>query len=174
MNDTGSPIAKLYADGGVIERNPSPIGGTWAYCHVNSDNTRIHEASGSVTPADCGVARVSNNMTEFLALLYGLESLPAGWVGKVFTDSGVTLMRFESPNTIAMNGIPDALVERLKAVRAKLGELTFHLLGGHPTKQELKDGFRRKDGKPVSEHNVRCDWLCCEQAKAVMKQQQAA
>lgn len=150
--------AEVYADGGVVMVNPSPHGGTWAWCHVAGERA-VAEGSGAFPPSAYGMATVSNNLTEFAALLFCLEALPDGWAGRVFTDSGVTLMRFQAPDAVKMNGIPDDLVARLRAVRGRLGELAFVLLGGHPTRKELAAG-RRKDGKPVSRWNVWCDHQC--------------
>ena len=52
------PIA-LYTDGGVIGQNPSPIGGTWAWCMVGADGTRTRHAYGYVTPADLDTPTVN-------------------------------------------------------------------------------------------------------------------
>lgn len=164
---------EVYADGGVARVNPSPFGGMWAWCHVRYPATPggtpspvsevVRSASGVVRAGELMPGPVSNNLTEFLALLLGLEALPDGWSGLVCSDSGVTLGRFERHHTAGMKGIPPALVGRLTAVRARLGGLTFRLLGGHPTRADLDRG-RRKDGKPVSPHNVWCDRACGERA----------
>jgi hypothetical protein len=39
-------IVSVYADGGVIGANPSPKGGTWAWCHVNDADHRVKSGSG--------------------------------------------------------------------------------------------------------------------------------
>lgn len=161
-----SPVTDVYADGGCVLDNPSPHGGTWAWCHV-AGGGRVAEASGAVTPEEVGTETVSNNATEFLALLLCLEALPNGWAGTASTDSGVTLLRFRDHTTTKMKGIPDAWVVRLNAVRRRLGELNFVLLGGHPTRAELAAGVR-KDGKPVSEHNVWADKQCGKRAKELL------
>lgn len=152
-------IVAVYADGGVIQKNPSPIGGTWAFCFVDAQNERIVTRSGSVSPAEFEMATISNNLTEFLALLYALEAVPAGWIGSVYTDSGVTLQRFADPWNVSMKGIPTALVDRARAVGKHVGGINLNLLGGHPNRAELAAGVR-KDGKRVSEHNVWCDQEC--------------
>jgi len=152
---------EVYADGGCVLVNPSPHGGTWAWCHVTAGE-RVRESGGTVTPAEIGMGKVSNNQTEFLALLLCLEALPDGWSGRVFTDSGVTLGRFRDGDKT--KGIPAPWVRRLNAVRHRLGRLEYVLLGGHPSKKELAAGVR-KDGKPVSEHNVWCDRECQRRAK---------
>ena len=61
MRAARTPPIALYTDGGVIGQNPSPIGGTWAWCMVGADGTRTRHAYGSVTPADLGTPTVSNN-----------------------------------------------------------------------------------------------------------------
>lgn len=155
---TNSPIA-LYTDGGCIGANPSRIGGTWAYCLVNAAGERIVNASGVITPAQAHLPAVTNNLTELLALVYGLERLPQGWAGTVYSDSQVSLQRvFEAAK---LKNVPPWLVERLQALQksGKLAAMSYVLLDGHPTKAELLAG-RGKGGHPVSEHNVFVDWLC--------------
>lgn len=39
-------IIAVYADGGVILKNPSAIGGTWAFCGVDAEGNRVIEGSG--------------------------------------------------------------------------------------------------------------------------------
>lgn len=151
-------VQEVYADGGVIHVNPSPKGGTWAFCHV-AEGTLLKSSGGFVLPSDIGMQTVSNNVTEFYALLASLEALPYGWCGSVFSDSGVTIQRFEDPANVKMKGIPDEWVRRLFNVRRHLGHLQFTLLGGHPNRKELAAGFR-KDGKPCSKWNVWCDRYC--------------
>jgi ribonuclease HI len=159
-------VVAVYADGGVIGRNPSTVGGTWAFCWVDANGHRVLERSGHVTPAELGMdaagksfQSVSNNVTEFLALLLALEPL-AGHLQTIaaYTDSGVTLQRFASPHVTKMHGVPTDFVSRLGVMRSCIHPV-FTLLGGHPNRSELKAGFR-SDGKPVSAHNVWCDKEC--------------
>src|ERR1044072_235490 len=86
----------VYTDGGVIGSNPSLIGGTWAFCYVKND-LFVDARSGSVTPEVIGLAHVSNNFTELLAIIEALENLPAGWEGSLFTDSEGSLRRAKKP-----------------------------------------------------------------------------
>jgi ribonuclease HI len=155
----------LYTDGGCISANPSLHGGTWAWCCVDETDRRIEFESGVVLPSDVSMKHITNNLTELLAAIKGLESMTDDWCGTLFTDSQITLRRVEkrilNPK---MNGIPDSLVERLAIQKRRLGDYKVKLLGGHPTKSELKMG-RRKDGAPCSSHNVFCDQLCCEQSR---------
>ncbi|MBA4187572.1 MAG: hypothetical protein C0467_06090 [Planctomycetaceae bacterium] len=159
-----SDVIAVYADGGVVKVNPSPHGGTWAYCHVNAAGERVATGAGFVTPAQVGLPTVTNNVTELLALLAALERLPDGWSGNVYSDSLNAIRRMESPKTAKFKNCPDQFRERAIEVRARLGKLTFTLLGGHPNRKELAEG-RRSDGMPVSQHNVWCDKACGEQAK---------
>jgi hypothetical protein len=82
-------IVALFADGGLASKNPSPIGGVWAWCGVNANNERIIQRSGFTPPGKKGT--VSNNNSELIALVLALEAMPEGWTGKVCSDSKVAL-----------------------------------------------------------------------------------
>lgn len=154
----------LYTDGGVIGANPSAIGGSWAYCLVNAAGERIVNASGVITPAQARLPAITNNLTELLALVYGLERLPVGWAGTVYSDSQVSLLRvFEAAK---LRNVPPWLVQRLQTLQksGKLAAMSYVLLDGHPTKAELLAGIGKR-GHPVSEHNVFVDWLCQQAAR---------
>ena len=149
------PVARsVYADGGVVQRGRERVGITWAWCHVSLFGERVREDSGAATFAGLGVAFAGNNTAEYLALVLALEALPDHWSGPVFTDSGNTIGRFR--DGWRERGIPPALAERKAAALARLGPLTYTLLGGHPTRADLARGSR-PDGKPCSPHNVWCD-----------------
>lgn len=150
-------VVGVYADGGVIEANPSPHGGTWAWCHVNARGYRLRSAAGLVLPRDIKLPAVSNNVTEFLALGKCLRALPNGWDGPVCSDSEVTLARlfWKAPG----KGLPKGWLDYALANLKRLGILCPTLLGGHPNRAELEAGVRA-DGKPVSIHNVWCDQEC--------------
>lgn len=157
-------IAAVYADGGVIGANPSPIGGTWAWCFVNADNQRIHTASGVVLPrTSCPL--ITNNLTEFLAVVKALEALPEGWSGTVYSDSQVTIGRIFWG--WKQNNLPLVLLRQANAAIARLDfqRCTAVLLDGHPTRAQLLAG-RGKRGNLVSEHNVWCDLACQREARA--------
>jgi ribonuclease HI len=161
---TSSAIA-LYTDGGCIGPNPSRIGGTWAYCLVNAAGERIVEASGVITPTQARMSVVTNNLTELLALVYGLERLPAGWAGTAYSDSWVSLQRVFL--AAKLKNVPRWLVERLQKLQRSghLAAMSYVLLDGHPTKAELATG-RGKRGHPVSSHNVWADAACQQAARA--------
>jgi ribonuclease HI len=158
-------VDAIYADGGVIQKNPSDIGGTWATCHVDGDNRRCWRASGVLLPADVGAPFVTNNQTEFYALLTGLEMLATGWSGKVCTDSLVTIRRFRDEGRLA--GIPNEWRRRMAMTLGRLGELEYVLLDGHPTRAQLAAGIGKRGG-PVSEHNVWCDHACTEAGRELV------
>jgi ribonuclease HI len=161
----GASMQELYCDGGVIGRNPSAEGGVWAWCRVEGE-TRVAEGSGVVRPAELGVAEVTNNNTELLALLEGIEALPEGQcVVRVNSDSQIALGWVFSG--WSQEKIPAGLRERLNALRSsgRLAGLSWRLLQGHPTKADLAAGIGAKRGLPVSPWNVWCDKTCQALAK---------
>ena len=154
------PVTALFADGGVIKKNPSPHGGMWAYCLV-AGGEFVRGESGLVTPVDVGLPTVSNNYTELRALVEGMSVLPDGWDGDVLTDSFVALRTVEKCllKPARPDWVPEPLWDRLRAQRARLGDFRLVLLGGHPNQKELAAGIRA-DGKRVSRWNVWCDEAC--------------
>lgn len=159
-----SQVEAVYSDGGVKGANPSHRGGTWAFVYV-AQNVVIHSDSGIVKPYDIGLPTVSNNVTELLALLLALEQLPDDWSGQAFTDSLITLRRFESIGA-KMNGVPDFLAERVRE-QVRRHDYTLTLLAGHPSKADLLRGHKLEasgePGYPVSKFNAMCDDLCNRQ-----------
>lgn len=156
-------VKSLYTDGGVILRNPSALGGTWAWCQVNAAGERIAYESGIVTlELVAPLTVVTNNVTEMVALLRGLRSLPDGWSGTVYCDSKISLGRVFWGWRMA--GIPENLGRYAGSALKRLGNIRPVLLDGHPTKAQLSEG-RGKRGNLVSEHNVFCGAECNRQAK---------
>jgi ribonuclease HI len=157
-----SPKQALYTDGGVIGKNPSPIGGTWAWCLIENGEDFKRCGSGIVLPEDGVDGKVTNNVTELTAILEGMESLPESWQGVICSDSQITLGRVFEGWRLA--GVPDPLYERLEAIRGRLrGDLArvkFQLLQGHPTRADLVRGVGKKRGLPVSQWNQWCDEQC--------------
>lgn len=155
---------QLYVDGGVIKINPSSIGGTWAARLVEDDKVK-GEWSGAITPDQARMPAISNNLTEMLALVRGLEMLPFDWRGTVYSDSAVTLGRaFQSWR---WNNVPRWLYDAFGNQCARLvhwNQIHYVLLDGHPTKAQLAAGLGKR-GHPVSEHNVWCDKACCAAAE---------
>jgi ribonuclease HI len=149
----------LYVDGGVIGKNPSEIGGTWA-ARLVVDGQVTRESSGVITPTEAELLAITNNLTEMLALVEGLEMLPFGWQGTIYSDSMVTLGR--AFLGWKWHNVPLWLQREYWQARERLmhwDELTFVLLDGHPTKAQLAAGVGKR-GHPVSEHNVWCDHAC--------------
>jgi ribonuclease HI len=149
----------LYCDGGVVQVNPSPIGGTWAARLVEDGQVKRMQG-GIITPAQAQMPTISNNLTEMLALVRGLALLPEDWRGTVFSDSQITLGRaflgWKWTNT------PAWLYEEFGKQTTRLvhwDQIHYVLLAGHPTRAQLAAGIGRH-GYPVSEHNVWCDKMC--------------
>lgn len=152
------PIA-LYCDGGVVGKNPSPIGGTWAWCGVDESGARIIERGGFV-PSPNG-RPITNNHTEQIAIVLALEAMPEGWVGMVCSDSMVALGRvFQGWKC---KNLPANIERRARAAVTRLGPIKTMLLQGHPTKADLAAGIGKKRGLPVSIHNAWCDAECNRQ-----------
>lgn len=151
-------IVALYCDGGVIAVNPSNFGGTFAWRLVYEDGTA--RGAGSVLTFSRNGGPVTNNQTEMLALLTGLERLPNDWAGTIYSDSQITLGRvFESWK---WTHIPAWMHVMFKMQRQRLEnweQIKYVLLAGHPTRAQLFSGVG-KHGYPVSEHNVWCDKAC--------------
>lgn len=148
-------VVALYCDGGVIQANPSPIGGTWAWCAVDASGERIAESSG-VRPG----AGTTNNLMELIAAVRGLEAMPEGWAGALYTDSNITRGRlFEK---WLMRGIPEEWIIRAQMALDRLGVIKGVLLAGHPSKADLKTGKDHIKLLPVSIHNVWCDEAATE------------
>jgi ribonuclease HI len=158
-------IAGMFADGGVIGPNPSLIGGTWAWCHVDESGQRIAHASGIVRPflkdAECQPIPVTNNNTEMIALTRGLLSLPEGWSGTIYSDSRLALgwvfWGFKHEK------VPVHLYQKAKSALGRLGSVEVVHLDGHPTVAQLQSGLGKR-GNRCSEHNVWCDAECGRRA----------
>jgi ribonuclease HI len=147
----------VYTDGGVYGRNPSRIGGVWAWCYVKEDSF-VTAGSGYVQPEDIKLPVVTNNMTELYAMLQAFEDLPPGWKGTVVTDSLNTLRRFRESDSQSFKGVPHELRQRVRDVRRKFPDVGFLLVAGHASQQDLRVGY--KEGLPVSKWNVWCDKQC--------------
>jgi ribonuclease HI len=158
-------VVELYADGGVILKNPSNVGGLWAWCGVNAKGERVIEKSGAI-PAGEG-RTISNNHTEQIAITLALEAMPDGWSGTVYSDSMIALGRIFK--NWSERNLPRNVSMRSKAAVARLGEIKTVLLQGHPTKADLACGIGKKRGLPVSEHNCWCDKACGKAAKEYLE-----
>lgn len=160
-----SPLM-AYADGGVIGRNPSLDGGTWAWCIVHRDD-EVQCGSGIITPAEAGMEVITNNLTELLAIVRLMQHLDDGWDGVIHTDSWITVCRIRNKKP-AFNGIPEWLQDELWRHRKRLAYSVEHL-DGHPTKEQLESGIGKR-GNKCSKWNVLCDELCNEEAMKFRRQ----
>lgn len=155
-------ISFAFADGGVIAKNPSEHGGTWACLFLEEGQNAVEEDvkvySGIVTPGQAGLRAISNNYTELLACVEALERLPDEWAGTLFTDSHCTRCRLVNAAP-SMSGIPEDLQSRLWTARGRMGSFKVILLDGHPTKAQLASGIGKR-GNPCSRWNVVCDKEC--------------
>jgi ribonuclease HI len=162
----------VYADGGVIEKNPSEQGGTWAWCHVRGEveSEQAHAKSdwGYVTTELFDAGPVSNNVMELYAVVLALEALPDDWSGIVSSDSAVTIGRLSTwtlPPGVAMplRGVPAPLQSMVwrQTRRLSWGSIQWRALKGHPTREDLRRGSDWRK-RPVSFHNYWCDKMCRE------------
>jgi ribonuclease HI len=149
-------------DGGTVGRNPSKLGATFAWYWLDCKGERIKEDWGLVEPVDLGTQIASNNVAELMAALRLIESLPRGWEGTIYTDSLITLRRITTSHKF--NGVPAWMVAWCKDLRRD-HRYKVTLLAGHPTRADLKRGFKAKSGYPVSIHNQWADKKCTELSK---------
>lgn len=161
----GDSVNRVFCDAGVIGKNPSKDGGTWAFVGVfasgDFDNV-IFQQSGVVLPTDIEMDTVENNICETIAILLALEAMPDGWFGTVYSDNLNAIRRARAPREMKKI-VPQFVKDRMIAATARVKVIEYVLLGGHPNKDELKSGYR-SDGKPVSRWNVLADDLCCKEA----------
>ena len=164
-------VLTLYSDGGVVEVNPSPVAGVWAWCATNSRGWRIIEDGGFVLATD---GPISNNQMEWCAAMQALEAMPDGWSGTLVTDSRNVLERLAyltdhlgDTQTLVPRNLPWQWYRRMVTSILRLGPLTFRHVKGHPTAVDLKRGYtvdehgRRKHD--VSDQQVWCDAECGRQ-----------
>ncbi len=156
----------LYSDGGLVNRNPSTYGGTWAWVRV-CDCKVVKKASGVVTPKQINRKTVTNNLSELLAAVLAVEDMLLDnpyWEGILYTDSKITQARLTFSKKFA--NIPGQLKDRTIKIRPALKKVI--LLSGHPTLNELFDGYSKR-GYPVSRYNKMCDDMCQDEAKKFME-----
>lgn len=162
---------QLFCDGGVVGENTrgKVKAGTWAYRLV-SQGVVIREMSGVILPEQVAPCEMSNNITEFLALVKGMMILPFDWRGTIWSDSKVTLGRVFCK--WALTNIPDWLWSECINHKARLvhwNQIHYGLLDGHPTKEQLAAGVGKR-GHPVSPHNVWCDRACKQVSDTFLRQ----
>ena len=162
---------KLYTDGGVILKNPSTIGGTWAWILVDDmDEIVLDKASGYVTPKDLRTDVVTNNQTELLAVIEAFSSMDWDSVLELRSDSEITLGRVFK--NYAFNNIPEWMRLKLIVEKKRLenfSKFSYMLMDGHPTKEQVEKGTGKK-GHVTSKWNVWCDKECGRQAQLAISE----
>ena len=146
----------VFCDGSTINANPSTLGGAFAWCHVVAGE-RIVEAMGIIPIGWCGLSAITNNVAELVAAVEAVEALPSGMPCVLYSDSQVTLRRFNYGK--GWKGVPDPLRWRVEAIRDRVYRV--RVLAGHPTRKQLVNGRGRK-GMLVSVHNYWADRLAGE------------
>lgn len=154
-------ITHVYTDGGVVGRNPSDFGGTWAFVAVDSNDQEVFRSSGFHKTQ--GQA-TTNNHTELIAVIEALEAMPEGWTGTIVSDSQITLGRVFSG--WRMKNVPEEYVERLRVAKERLGKISGKHVDGHPTKAQLESGLGKRNNS-VSKWNVLADQLCNDEIARV-------
>lgn len=155
----------LYTDGGVIKSNPSPFGGTWAYCLVGYRGNHLYEDCDYILANKLPSKRITNNQMELLAVIRGLQTIQRDMVIHICSDSEITLGRVFK--NYSMENIPDWMIEQLDDEKKRLHnfkKFKYTLLSGHPTKAQLETGIGRR-GHPVSYWNKHVDELCRKAAQ---------
>jgi ribonuclease HI len=163
-------IVGAYCDGGCINCNPSPVGGTWAYCFVDAEGDIVAYKSGVISPQGFSGKTVSNNNSELYALCMAILDMPTESYPTFYSDSQVSIGRIFS--NWKLNNVPQWLKIKAGDAKQKLCRLDFDycLLDGHPTKAQLESGIGKR-GNPCSKFNVFCDDQCNKEAKAYLELQ---
>lgn len=148
-------VTHIYTDGGLVGRNPSSVGGSWAIVLTDINNSVALEFCGFIpaTPE----RPITNNIIEQIAVTLALESMPDKWSGTLCSDSQNAIGR--QFYKWAINGLPQNVIDRGHAALSRLGTIRPELVKGHPSKRELVAG-KNSRGTRVSIHNVRADELC--------------
>ena len=157
----------------MVEINPSPIAGVWAWCATDDHGYRFIESGGFVL-ADEDNPLISNNQMEWLAATLALEAMEDGWSGALTTDSKNVLDRLAylkrtlgDTGTLVPRNLPWQWYRRMVTSYLRLGEIELRHVKGHPTAADLKRGFTLDaSGKPkyaVSSQQVWCDAECNRQ-----------
>lgn len=156
---------KLFTDGGVISKNPSPYGGTWAWVLVHEG--KMVDRSSGILPVS--LSPITNNQTELLAIIEGLKSVPLASTLEICSDSSISLGRVFRGSSF--NNIPFWMETQLLQVKRSFrywDKFSYTLIDGHPTKAQLASGIG-KHGHPVSKWNKLCDDLCRAEAENYWK-----
>lgn len=147
-------IVALYADGGVIGKNPSDFGGTFGWVAVDANDEIVTQGSGFHQTEG---QQTTNNHTELIAAIEALEAMAEGWSGTFYSDSKITLGRlFQGWRC---KNVPVDYIIRFKCALARLGDVKGSHVDGHASKKHLEAGIGKR-GNPVSKWNNFVDNLC--------------
>jgi len=111
---------------------------------------------------------------EMYALVQGLWLIDCDETFVVYSDSDITLGR--AFRSYGWANIPRSLYEEFGAAVRRLKKwdvAQWHLLDGHPTRQQLITGVGKR-GHLVHIENVRCDEMCTREAKHFIEGLQGA
>lgn len=153
----------VFCDGGLVKKNPSPFGGTWAY-RIVAGGRVVEQHSGSYTCEEMGLKEIGNNLSELYAILVAFRGLPDGWSGVICSDSLNALGRISDKKSRKITKVPDDILGEIQRHRRRLGAYKIAHVYGHPRKKELRTGG--KPGRRFSRHNVWCDDACRSEAAA--------
>lgn len=149
-------VVKLVCDGGVVGKNPSDFGGSWAYAAIDENDELVFSNSGFHKTED---RPTTNNHTELIAAIEALEAMPDKWSGLLVSDSQITLGRiFQGWR---WKNVPQEYILRLRKVMSRLGDVRGMHVDGHATKAHLESGIGKR-GNPVDKWNNFVDGLCTE------------
>ena len=158
----------LYADGGVVARNPSVLGGTWAWCGVDERGWRWQEHGGFVLARDIAPPLppvVTNNQMEWLACSRRSRlrakagtaccTPTASPPSAVAVPAGDAGMQYPS-EVLVPRGLPLEWFVQMRGIIA-YQRVELHHLKGHPTAVDLRRW-------PHSSHQVWATWKPRRQA----------
>lgn len=157
-------MTDLYTDGGLLSKNPSPLGCVAAFVAIRG-GVAIEQMAWRMDCGQLGLAEVTSNTAELLAAIFALRWVgieEPGWAGSLYTDSEVTATRLR--RSLAglkpkMGGVSRTVQGWLSLAMQRVGKFSVTELAGHPTREELEAGVN-KYGFPVSRWNVLADKLC--------------
>lgn len=159
----------LCCDGGVLGMNPSRYGGMIACRLIEADGEAVFSLSRLVFPAEIGLPKVTNNVTELMAVLLGMDQLPDHWSGCILTDSQVTYYRIHPRKKSKFSGVPVPIIQQLDRHKSRLGRYQIELVKGHPQAEDLRRGTDRL-GRKVHADQHWCDEECNRLAEAFFQQ----
>jgi hypothetical protein len=151
---------KIFTDASLDLEYSKATVGSWGYRWIGKKHNSIKDDSGVITALEFGLNKLDINTMEAYAVLMSLKDLPDGWSGRVLLDNRGVVNWFNG--IYEMSSVPKILPECVDDYMLCLGRIDFSIVASHPTKDELRRGFRTRGGinVPVSHHNSGVDLLC--------------